>query len=256
MSANLTINFTPAITAPANGYIVSYRAVGETAYQVISPNPTASPVIIPGLVFGASYEGNIKSSCSSGLTSEVLNFQASPVFNVSEIGVLIVDINARVSSNILAYIDTPGISENSVVCYPETNFTPSSTIGSPNTADIICSDFTDSQSFSKLRFEFNIKKHLQEYPLINTFIYRLAGRDIISGEMPIIYNLKGANDSIMIMGGSPGSYYPSVVNSTYPFTAVNATMTIGLGANGLYDTSLPILKTFTYDRSTRTITLS
>lgn len=62
--ANLTISFTPASPAPANGYLVQYRIAGTFgAYTVVSPNPTNSPVIIAGLSPGTEYEGIIQADC-------------------------------------------------------------------------------------------------------------------------------------------------------------------------------------------------
>ena len=61
----LTISFTPASPAPANGYIVQYRPVGRAYYTTVTPNPKTSPVLIevPGK---ESYEGMIASDCGFG----------------------------------------------------------------------------------------------------------------------------------------------------------------------------------------------
>lgn len=72
--ATLTINFTPASPAPLNGYNVQYRAFGASSYTTLTPNPTSSPVTIPGLADGTSYEGIIKSDCGDGLFSSETPF--------------------------------------------------------------------------------------------------------------------------------------------------------------------------------------
>lgn len=73
--ATLTLNFTPPSVAPVNGYIVKYRKVGDSAYTTISPNPTASPVIINGLDLG-DFEGTVQADCG-GLKSTELPFFAN-----------------------------------------------------------------------------------------------------------------------------------------------------------------------------------
>lgn len=254
-TATLTINFTPPATAPANGYLVKYGIPGE-AVQTVSPNPVSSPVIITGLTPGSVYQGTIQGDCGGGSLSAVQNFSATPVFTPSAYGALIVDIQCSGSANICANINTPGFTEDNVIVYPGVNFSPMSESASPDSCDILASDYTPSQSFAKQRFEFNIKKHILEYPGIGTFVYQILGRDTSAGTVSAIWNLKGADDSTLIMSGSPGTYYPSVINSTAPFTPVSFLFSIGTGANGTYSPSLPVLATFTYDVASNTITQS
>ena len=77
--STLTITFTPPATAPADGYIVQYRAVGTSTYTTVSPNPTSSPVVITGVDGSLSYEGLIQASCGSGFSSDAIPFTASAV---------------------------------------------------------------------------------------------------------------------------------------------------------------------------------
>jgi hypothetical protein len=63
--ATLKITFTPASPAPNLGYRVKYREVGTTAWIYVTPNPTSSPVLIPGVPNGKLWEGTIESQCSN-----------------------------------------------------------------------------------------------------------------------------------------------------------------------------------------------
>ena len=97
--ATLTINFTPASTPPANGYIVKYRKVGDPLYTVISPNPTASPVIVSGLISG-QYEGSVQSSCGS--------------VNGAEIPFLSNTLDCSVGIDMVFVLDTTGSMGNTI----------------------------------------------------------------------------------------------------------------------------------------------
>jgi len=72
--ATLTINFTPSSSAPANGYLVSYRQAGDSVYTQVSPNPMSSPVVISNLDGTKAYEGFIQSVCNAQLMSDPVQF--------------------------------------------------------------------------------------------------------------------------------------------------------------------------------------
>jgi hypothetical protein len=59
----------PTTGAPVDGYIVKYRKVGTSVYTTITPNPTASPVLIEPLEPGQNYEGTIAADCGDGSQS-------------------------------------------------------------------------------------------------------------------------------------------------------------------------------------------
>lgn len=74
--ATLTINFTPATPAPANGYRVKYRSVVAAGdYTEVVPAPTSSPVVITGLT-GFAYEGTIEANCGGGNYGNAQTFSA------------------------------------------------------------------------------------------------------------------------------------------------------------------------------------
>lgn len=250
-TATLTIDFTPPATPPANGFLVQYGIYGEPT-TTLGPNPTTSPVVITDLTPGAVYAGTIRGDCGGTGTGSPQSFSASPVYPPGAYGALIVDLFvANSTANICGNINTPGFTENNIIAYPGTNFSPMSSSASPDSCDILSSDYTSGSV--KLRFEFNVKKHIIEYPGIATFVYQILGRDISSGTVSGQWALKGADDSTLIMTGSPGTYFPSVVNSSLPFTPISYSGSIGTGADGTYSSALPVLFTFTYTVATHTM---
>src|SRR4051812_23728310 len=62
--STLTVSFVPPDIRPATGYIVKYRAVGTSDYTSVAPNPTISPIRIPGVDMSKAYEGTIQAVCS------------------------------------------------------------------------------------------------------------------------------------------------------------------------------------------------
>lgn len=77
MSNTLTITFTPASPAPANGYRVKYWPTSNpSSISTVSPNPTSSPVTISGLTQN-SYSGTVEADCGGGNYSSIVSFGAN-----------------------------------------------------------------------------------------------------------------------------------------------------------------------------------
>ena len=75
--STLSISFTPASPAPANGYRVKYWPTSDpTSITTVSPNPTSSPVTISGLSQN-SYSGTVEADCGGGNYSSVTSFGAN-----------------------------------------------------------------------------------------------------------------------------------------------------------------------------------
>lgn len=76
MPNTIIVNFTPCIPAPAGGYAVRYRIVGETDYTEVGPF-TESPAVfeVPGEP-GTCYEGALFSDCGGGKTGDLLGWAA------------------------------------------------------------------------------------------------------------------------------------------------------------------------------------
>jgi hypothetical protein len=77
--ATLTVTF-PAITpTPQAGYKVVYWPTDSPSNStVVTPNPTASPVVITGLT-GTSYSGTVQASCGGGNFSTPVSFTGTAV---------------------------------------------------------------------------------------------------------------------------------------------------------------------------------
>jgi len=76
MPNTLTITFTAASPAPANGYRVRYWNTNTPGtINTVSPNPTSSPVSVSGLIAGC-YSGTIEASCGGAQFSSVVSFNA------------------------------------------------------------------------------------------------------------------------------------------------------------------------------------
>ncbi len=77
MSNTLTITFTAASPAPANGYRVKYWPTSNPSnITTVSPNPTSSPVTISGLTQN-SYSGTVEADCGGGNYSSISSFGAN-----------------------------------------------------------------------------------------------------------------------------------------------------------------------------------
>jgi hypothetical protein len=77
--ATLTLSFTEASPVPGDGYVVKYREAGGGAYTQVTPNPSASPVVIPGLDDTKAYEGFIQSMCDAGFLSDPVSFSVGAI---------------------------------------------------------------------------------------------------------------------------------------------------------------------------------
>lgn len=70
----LQVSFqTPAI-APANGYLVKWRIVGETAWNEVTQY--GNPVTIAGVPACFNIEGTIQANCGNGNLGNPINFSA------------------------------------------------------------------------------------------------------------------------------------------------------------------------------------
>jgi len=69
----LTIAFAPPAVAPANGYTVKWRAVGDTTWNVLT-NMIGPPITIPGVPGCFNLEGTIEANCANGITGTTTTF--------------------------------------------------------------------------------------------------------------------------------------------------------------------------------------
>lgn len=183
-------------------------------------------------------------------------FQRVILFPVDEAGIVVADIyHPSAVINAIGYFDTPGVTIANNPVYTGINFSPD-----PDTAPANCwmlaGDSADFSGNTGYRFQFNVAKILVNYPLINTIVMKVAARanSVITAQGG--YSIKTANDSIMTMSGSISTYQPGVANDN----AIGGTLysySLAGGADGSHDPAiLPVVKTFTYDRSTKVLSVS
>lgn len=203
----------------------------------------------------------LSSSSNSTITSCTLTIQdKSATFNVTTLGasgatgILVIDIFDTTTINAYAYVNTPGATiPYQQPVYTGNNFYPTGSTDAAN-AWGLSSDLNPPQPTR--RFEFNIQKLIATYPAEPTFTIIVAGRDTSSGTMRGSYVNRSAADSQMVMGGSPGSYLPTVSGTILASTNYSGYAVVA-GANGTYGIGIgaEIIK-FVYDVATMVITVS
>lgn len=75
---SLTLSFTAPELSPANGYRVKWRAVGDTNYNLVTPNPMTTPIVIPQVPVCTNVEGTIETSCGDGNYGNPVAFVVAP----------------------------------------------------------------------------------------------------------------------------------------------------------------------------------
>lgn len=71
----LQVSFAAPAIAPANGYLVKWRAVGETAWNQVTQ--FGNPVVISGVPACFNIEGTIQADCGNGSLGLPINFSAT-----------------------------------------------------------------------------------------------------------------------------------------------------------------------------------
>lgn len=195
--------------------------------------------IIPPVVYNAKWIGEEETA-----TCEIN-------FNTNDIGFLVIDINNLPSqANILLEVDnSTGTNINDLV-YSSNNFSPYGVSVQNNW--MIASDYINTVNLT-YRFIINIKKFIEEYPDLNEFKFNLKGRSTSSVTVTGNYQTKSASQGEMIMTGNIGSYVPSIQNQLN-ISQINTNYIISDGANGIYNTTLPLINKFVYDKISNTIT--
>lgn len=171
-------------------------------------------------------------------------------FTADEVGILVVDLYGPSDGIVAGRINTPGVDITNMA-YTGNNFVAPT--DSPENAWMLASDMGGGSV--TWRFEFNVAKLMTIYPNINSFKMEILGRNSSPMDVAGAYSIKGADQGKMIMIGSPGSYMPSNQN-TNNLGLVNTNFSFQGGANGQYTSNMPVIKTFIYDKVTKTITVS
>jgi hypothetical protein len=69
----LTITFTPPAIAPATGYTVQWRVVGDVTWNTVT-GLYSIPITIPGVPNCFNLEGTVMANCASGTSSPIATF--------------------------------------------------------------------------------------------------------------------------------------------------------------------------------------
>jgi hypothetical protein len=81
--ASLTLTWTAASPAPANGYRIKYWPTDSpTTISIVSPNPIASPYTINGLAEITPYSGTIEASCEGSAFSTAVSWNTPNIIIV------------------------------------------------------------------------------------------------------------------------------------------------------------------------------
>jgi hypothetical protein len=112
------------------------------------------------------------------------------------------------------------------------------------------------QTTLKRRFGINVAKYIQDNPSIDTFQFVLQGRTSDAAKTVTgAYALRTVNQGYLYMGGSEGTYVPTVVGSSGSTTSWSNTIqtggdgTVGIGIGA-------VILRLTYVVSTNTLTQS
>jgi len=167
--------------------------------------------------------------------------------------IITVDMFNDGNLDVCGYIDTPGVAESLQIASTGNNFfLPTD---APANAYILASD--NMTGTTKRRFIFNIGKLIAQYPddvAIPEFIFKIRGRSTLAGSKTGAYQEEYPTET-MTMSGSPGTYVPSTAPGGGP-AAINWSANVDGGANGTIGIGVgSVILTFTYNRSTNTVSL-
>jgi hypothetical protein len=185
---------------------------------------------------------NTFGTCTADLPANTVNILVIDLFNALDV---------------CAFVDTPGVTPYQLPVFRGNNFLPNTNTPAKN-CWALASDFVNivGASTLKYRFQFNLARLINTYPSIPEFQFKVRGRGINSGLLNGSYSLKGSASGSMTMTGNPGTYLPSVQQSSnlglvnfinIPFTGgANGSIGLGFGTD---------LLTFNYNVATATLSL-
>lgn len=169
------------------------------------------------------------------------------------VGILVIDINNDHTLNLIGYCSSSGTTPFDNPVYTGNNFYPNDGT-SPANCWALASDNVAGPS-PTCRFEFNIARLLNTYPMATTFVFKIQGRNAGGGSISGAYSLKGAAAGSMTMTGSPGTYIPSTSGAPTISNPTFSGVTITSGADGTYGLGVgAVVMTFTYSVAAKTIT--
>jgi hypothetical protein len=250
-----------------NIYMISPDAiVPNTATITFNPTTNTAPSGgVNGDIWYNLKADNLYKNVSgvwSILTNRVINSNYAPsIQNLTDcpipptaIGILLVDVYNNTTADLYVYINTPGaVAAYQQPAFTGNNFFPNYGVSGAANCYLLSSDKlagTPSQ-----RCAFNFTKLVTDYPNELTFTGIVAGRDTVSQKINGVYSVKTVGT--LFMGGSPGTYEPSVSGSNISTVAYTSANNLPTGANGTYGIGIgATILTFVYDVASNTVTFT
>lgn len=165
--------------------------------------------------------------------------------DMKKAGVLVVDFYNDSTMDLVAIIDTPGISGYHVPAHQGANI-----IGEDRDvvedALILASDL-NSPSKTNWRFEFNLAKLIRDNPGTSDLVFQIKGRSAYVSTLSGAFSLKN-RAAIMAMNGSEGTYMPTVIGGANVGSIIDFNVRVDGSADGTYNPDyLPVVISFNYN---------
>lgn len=244
----VTGNTVPVAISITGGQYSINGGTFTSAAGVVNPLDTVQVEVM------SSASVNTATSATLTISGTSAAFSVTTAVSALVVGVLIVDIFTNTTLNVSAFCDTPAaVDFYRQLVYTGSNFYPSSSVPAANNW-ALASDINPPDPTR--RFEFNISKLVNAYPLQDTFVLKIKGRDVGAGTIAGAYIMKSSSVSLMSMSGSPGTYIPSASGANIGVVSYSG-KAIGAGADGTYGYGVGAdVLVFTYTASTNTLTLA
>jgi hypothetical protein len=236
-------------TIPVSAQITGPASVDEGSsadYQVIATLPDNSTLDITGQYTFTCPDGTFAGGTFTAATNTTPGDTRSStvtatdavtqpltktitIVDTSAAGIVVVDLWDNTTLNVIGFIDNAEVTGNHVAAYTGNNIVPAE--AAPASALILASDAIP-QTVLNWRFEFNIAELIINYPASPTFVFYIMGRGSVAAALTGAYVLK-VSGAQMTLGGTPGSYLPSVQGDDFG-SSTNFTTNVVAGANGSY----------------------
>jgi len=194
---------------------------------------------------------------TQGQANANTNGICNPPLPSDAVGIAVIDIYGNPGLDACCYIDTPGatLAYQHPVYKMGNNFYPNDGTA-PENCWLLASDLVTSDPLD-YRFEVNIARLINTYPLETEFVIKIKGRSTSQSLAGGLYALKGADVGNMTMQGSPGSYIPSTAATSNLTTEDLPDNAVQAGANGSIGINIGSdIYTFVYNVAAKTLTVS
>lgn len=202
---------------------------GQDTGSILTYSKTYTSTISVGDAV-AQADADVTNYNNEGQAYANTNGICNPPLPSDAVGVIVVDLFVASTMDVCGFVDSPEFASDGIYqipVYRGNNFLPN------GTAPANCWSLAGDYSGSLYRFQFNVARMLNtKGTTVPYYDFKIRGRGTSSGTLSGAYSLKGADHGNMIMGGSPGSYQPSVQNAnTIGIQSFSGKAYVG-GANG------------------------